>query len=598
MRDGRCFLCSGGLSAELVPLTGDAQVFARFAGQTVKIEGHEVAGRIEEAKLTHSVGAETAANPEASRFAAVFAAISARGAALMEVPNVVSVRPGYRRTAGHLTNEPAVVVTVRGKLPVADLASGTILPKRIGEVPVDVMAADPLETLQEQAVGAEAAAAAPVPGTTAIWRAVLSDVPLPEAAEAAQKIGYKKPTNVTLDACKVRDVLCHVGPDAGWPTLITFLSDTRTSLTVTMYEMTADYIVDELAAIGQGTKADLALVLQEDANETASVARLRTAWDGTRFTYAKAVVSGPKKVFANSFHSKVAVRDHTTMWLSSGNWSPHSQPQVPAGPNPTIYRLGNREWHVVINDAVLSGIFEKFIMYDLETAADIASEETAPLMPELFVPESAFLELEATAVQPAPFAPKRIIRSKAEPAISVQPLMTPDNYGQAILDLIGSARNSLFMQYSYIRGPKNNDLYRDLLKAVAERMKKGVDVRVIVDGRNEAPADVDLVLALGWDSARWRRQTSKVHNKGIIIDGQKTVVGSQNWSSDGTQINRDASLVFDDRDIAGYYDNVFQFDWANLTKPIGTQEMAPIIAQPQEPTPVGMVRVPWNAWYG
>jgi phosphatidylserine/phosphatidylglycerophosphate/cardiolipin synthase-like enzyme len=138
------------------------------------------------------------------------------------------------------------------------------------------------------------------------------------------------------------------------------------------------------------------------------------------------------------------------------------------------------------------------------------------------------------------------VRTASEPLIPVQPLMTPDNYGKAILDLIGGAKTSLFMQYSYIRGPKNNDLYRELLKAVASRMHHGVDVRVIVDGRNEADEDVDLVLALGWDSSRWRRQISAVHNKGIIVDGCKTVVGSQNWSSDGTQINRDASLIFDD----------------------------------------------------
>ncbi|MGO7608351.1 phospholipase D-like domain-containing protein [Rhizobium ruizarguesonis] len=577
---------------------GKAEAFARLTGQTVSIEGCEMAGRIEDVKLASSVDAETTESAKASTFAAVFAAIHAKGDALLGVPNVVSVRPGYRRAAGHLTNEPAVVVTVRAKLSDTDLASEAILPRRIGDVPVDIVVADPLEILQAQTVSAEAAASAFIPGMTETWQAVLSNAPIPETGEAGQRIGYKKPTNVTLDTCQVRDVLCHVGPDASWPTLSTFLQDTKSSLTVTMYEMTAEYIVDELAAVGQRTNANLALVLQEDANETASVDRLRTAWKGTRFTYAKAVVSGPEKVFANSFHSKVAVRDGKAMWLSSGNWSPHSQPQVPPGPNPTIYRLGNREWHVVINDAVLSGIFENFIKYDLKTATDIASEAAVPFMPELFVAESAFLELEAAALQAAPFAPKRIFRSNAEPAIPVQPLMTPDNYGQAILELIDSAKNTLFMQYSYIRGPKNNDLYRDLLGAVAGRMKKGIDVRVIVDGRNEAAADVDLVLALGWDSARWRRQTSKVHNKGIIVDGRKTLVGSHNWSSDGTQINRDASLLFDDGEIAHYYDNVFQFDWANLTKPIGTQEMAPVIAEPEQSTPPGMVRVPWNTWYG
>lgn len=605
IRNDRCFLKSSGLSAELIPASGDAGTLSRLAGQTVRITGQQkAAARIEQARLAPDAPPAAEAMLANSAFAAVFAAIDAQGAALRAAPNVVAVRPGYRRVAGHLTAEPAVVVTVREKLPREDLKPDAILPQTVGGVSVDVVVADPLEMLQAglgRAGRAEAAAAAAVPAVdaTAIWRTVLSGARTPEAAAADQKIGYKKPKNVTLDACKVRDVLCHIGPDAGWPTLCAFLQDTKSSLTVTMYELTADHIVKELVALGRDkSKAEMALVLQENANEVASVAKLRKAWDKKRFTYAKAVVSGPHRIFANSFHTKVAVRDGKTMWLSSGNWSPHSQPEVPPGVNPTIYRLGNREWHVVINDVKLSTIFEKFIKYDLETAADVAAEEAAPLMPELFVPESAFLQLEAAAVQPAPFTPKHIVRGNSEPAIDVQPLMTPDNYGPAILDLIGKAKTTLFMQYSYVRGPKNNDLYRDLLKAVADRMKKGVDVRVIVDGRNESNDDVDLVLALGWDSSRWRRQTSAVHNKGIIVDGQTTVVGSQNWSSDGTQINRDASLVFDDREIATYYNTVFQFDWTNLTKPIGTQEAVPIIAEATEPTPVGMVRIPWEAWYG
>jgi phosphatidylserine/phosphatidylglycerophosphate/cardiolipin synthase-like enzyme len=593
--EGRYFLRSGGLVAELVLAPGEAKHLAALVGHTVSFKGRQIEG----ARLVPgSATAEATSAPEQSRFASIFAAIDSRGADLMALPNVVSVRPGFRRVAGHLTSEPAVVVTVRRKLDADELEPATVVPKAIGNIPVDIVVADPLELIGEMGVRAESSAAAPALETTTIWREVLSDAPMAEAAEAAPKIGYKKPKDIELKPCKIRDVLCHVGPDAGWSTLKAFLLDTESSLSVTMYEMTADYIVKELTALGRDTpKAKLSLVLQENTNETASVTKLRKAWDKKRFTYAKAVISGPKQIFASSFHSKVAVQDSARMWLSSGNWSPHSQPQVPPGPNPTIYRLGNREWHAVVNDRTLSEIFQGFILYDLKTAAAVAEEELAPLMPELLVPESALVQPEAAVVQPAPFTPKHIVRTK-ETAIPVQPLMTPDNYGPAILDLIGSAKRTLFMQYSYIRGPKSKDLYLDLLKAVANRMKKGVDVRVIVDRRNQADADVDLVLALGWDSSRWRRQTSPVHNKGIIVDGKKTVVGSQNWSSDGTQVNRDASLIFDDSEIATYYNDVFQFDWANLTKPIGAQEMVPVIAQPGEPTPVGMVRVPWDAWYG
>ena len=96
----------------------------------------------------------------------------------------------------------------------------------------------------------------------------------------------------------------------------------------------------------------------------------------------------------------------------------------------------------------------------------------------------------------------------------------------------------------------------------------------------------------------FRRQTSKVHNKGILVDGNIAVVGSNNWSSDGTQYNRDASLVFHSRPIAQYFMEVFLFDWDNLSRSIGGgHEMTPELAPDSGPTPLGMVRIPWQAWF-
>src|SRR5262249_36567807 len=277
--DGRYVLKSGGITAQLEPVPGSAEALARRVGDVVRIAGRQTAARVDQAKLAADTEpqAEAAADPAYARFAAVFAAIDAKGAALLAKPNVVGMRPGFRRVAGRLTGEPAVVVTVRRKLPPEELGAGEDLPRTVADLPVDVVVASPLETLSAGARGAggpAAAAAAGMPAVeaTAIWRAVLSGSVMPEAAEAAQQIGYKKPKTVKLDASKVRDVLCHIGPDAGWPTLRAFLQDTQSQLTVTMYELTADYIVKELTALGHDTpKAKMALVLQENANETASV---------------------------------------------------------------------------------------------------------------------------------------------------------------------------------------------------------------------------------------------------------------------------------------------------------------------------------------
>jgi phosphatidylserine/phosphatidylglycerophosphate/cardiolipin synthase-like enzyme len=84
------------------------------------------------------------------------------------------------------------------------------------------------------------------------------------------------------------------------------------------------------------------------------------------------------------------------------------------------------------------------------------------------------------------------------------------------------------------------------------------------------------------------------HNKGILVDG-KTVLGSHNWTGDGTTFNRDASLIFNDPDISNYYEQLFLHDWEHLSFSDAPElrEMARI-AGPNEPTPPGMVRVPWD----
>jgi phosphatidylserine/phosphatidylglycerophosphate/cardiolipin synthase-like enzyme len=55
----------------------------------------------------------------------------------------------------------------------------------------------------------------------------------------------------------------------------------------------------------------------------------------------------------------------------------------------------------------------------------------------------------------------------------------------------------------------------------------------------------------------------------MIVDGKRVLLGSHNWSKPGVTLNRDASLIFDDEEIAGYYADAFEIDWnrANRLKP-------------------------------
>jgi phosphatidylserine/phosphatidylglycerophosphate/cardiolipin synthase-like enzyme len=99
----------------------------------------------------------------------------------------------------------------------------------------------------------------------------------------------------------------------------------------------------------------------------------------------------------------------------------------------------------------------------------------------------------------------------------------------------------------------------------------------------------------GFDTSKTKvRVQTNCHTKGIIIDGETAVVGSHNWTRAGTTLNRDASLIFFDPDIARYYQDLFLFDWNRIAN-VGIDESlpAPEAVRPEEGRiEPGMVKLP------
>ena len=548
-----------------VRLEGAREKFAPLDGLFTTVSGEQSGDTILGAAPALQPEAAEAASDGAERFEPVIAEIRARSESLSSIPGVLGARPGYRTADGELTEEPAVIIITRpGETPGA-------IPWE-SEIPYEVRTAS-----AQEVVGGLLPLSA--------WEGVT-----PEARPAI-KYTPPDPEVVSLREVTVRNVTCHVGPDSGWSTLKSFLEGTTERLSVAMYEFYADHIIETMTSLGAETDATLNMILQVSSNDEAIEETLRGSWD-ERLSFTKASVSGPSRLFNNSYHTKVAVRDSSAFWLSSGNWSPNSQPLIAAGSEQVLYSKGNREWHVIIEDAELAGIFEKFIEHDISQASAADEPEAAQVLPDLLIPESS-LQPEAAVIQPRPFNP-RTFAATGNP-VRVRPLMSPDNYADEILRLIREAEQSLYLQFSYIRQP-STEKFDQIISAIGQKMRDGLDVRVLV-GSNQNQEHSDILLARrGWKRSMFRRQTSKVHNKGILIDGKIAVVGSNNWSSDGTQYNRDASLVFFSRPITRYYTEVFLFDWDNLSRSIASShEAAPVLAPESGPTPLGMVRVPWRS---
>ncbi|MGA0568446.1 phospholipase D-like domain-containing protein [Rathayibacter sp. KR2-224] len=520
-----------------------------------------------------------------------------------ELPGVLSVRAGFRMRDGWITGERAVVVTVAPVRP-AGTSAVTTLPTEVGGVPVDVRTASSAKAAQLTGVstrtaGGEQRRLAPDQGAVPVFpteHAIASDQhatyeavaatgagaatvtghPLQtDAAATKERIDYTAPSGEPLQPVS-GDIQLELSasPDAGWPVLAQFLSGTQKTLTVGLYDFTSAHVLTrfEQAAAGKG----VVFVLDHPAkNPTAdqtdddTVAALRSSL-GTGFDQAWALERADPHaaawIYPSAYHIKVAVRDSSAVWLSSGNWNNSNQPDidpvhVPA--DAAEARTRDRDWHVVIHDETLANVFEAYLKHD----HTVASQHQAAS------PASAALDavqLVQPLVQTPPFknftAPETLTDH-----MTITPVLTPDPgvYADAVRSLIESATASLHLQFQYIEPPSTKTAasagFSALIDAVIARQNAGVEVHIIMS-QYETAGYLEQLQQLGLDVVHNVKLQNNVHNKGIVVDGARTLVSSQNWSTAGTLQNRDAGVIIDSARVAAYFDAIFQHDWENLAR--------------------------------
>jgi hypothetical protein len=307
-------------------------------------------------------------------------------------PGVLVVREGFAFRNGWITPDPAVVVIHEG--PAGATASDLGLPAQVGTFPVEIRPAGPWDVAEAR------------DGL--------------ESLEGVPRTSYRRPTEFALEEVDEKmTVICHVSPDAGWPTLSDFLKGTKSALTIGMYDFTAPHIIDGVIEAVEDEPRRLTVVMQEgetlggkpdDIPEEKTIERYQDEL-GSRFDHAPASV-GAGHQFASAYHIKVAVRDSKAFWLSSGNWQTSNQPNHGIAVGETSWDLllrHNREWHVVIENAKLAHQFENFIRYDLENAkADSAPEAVVAGGPFFLVDEA--VEERVPAGKPTYFAPLKVSR--------------------------------------------------------------------------------------------------------------------------------------------------------------------------------------------
>lgn len=280
-------------------------------------------------------------------------------------------------------------------------------------------------------------------------------------------------------------------PDDGASVILDELAEADRTIDVTVYLLTADYVVDALGiAVERGVR--VRVILEPDpygggGDVEADAAQLRALGAAVRF-------SG-KDVRFN--HIKTIVVDDRVALVSSVNLTG-------AGIS------GNRELGVV------------------STEPDVVATAAA-----LFAADWA-----------------------GEPFTDPSPLVvSPLNSRETAEGLIRSAERTIDVYAEVIRDEAVVGLLMD-------RSADGVAVRVIVPDE-VAPDDAEVYAELGRSGVEVRTMgTPYQHAKMILVDGERALIGSINWTATSMDQNREAGIVVGDALSTARLAAVFAGDWA------------------------------------
>lgn len=475
-------------------------------------------------------------------------------AEFLKRPEVLNVRLGYRFEKGWITRERALVVTVDAKKTQFDLRrqGRSALPQTFAGYPVQLTG----PTLRELVGGAS-------PQTSEF-------LSLSEGLNF-NEIVYTPPNQPLETINEHMKLRLHISPDAGWPCLSEFLGRTNERLVIGMYDFGAQHILN--AILAKPALKEVVLVMQrgesigtgtkKDDLPDADVAQRLSDQFGKKFHFGWVKLGIKNGWVANSYHIKVAVRDSKAFWLSSGNWQSSNQPEVDlkGSTDYSYLKNYNREWHAVVEHEALAKTFEAYLRNDLKKGSSPDFVEALAALPNIAVP---VLEARRRAFGPnvTYFEPLEL-----DEVVKVTPLLTPDNYFDAAIALVKSAKKEILLQNQTFNAPaEHQDKLAELVGLIREKQQR-IPVRIVfrVLMESDARRNLEALLDMGFDPEQLRVQTN-LHTKGIIVDGKKVLLGSQNISASGVSINRDASLLFEHEGIAQYFRDIFEHDWENLAQ--------------------------------
>lgn len=388
-------------------------------------------------------------------------------------------------------------------------------------------------------------------------------------------------------------------PDNSLPLILSAIENARQSLLINVYELASPEVAQALInQINRGLHVE---ILQEGE----PVGGISASSRGLHAQIAQAMEAHPgccrygemHKSAGNARrfhfdHAKYIVIDQSALMVGSENYSPGGQPEPGT--------QGNRGWEVLVFDAQPAHWFAQMFALDSD-----------PRQPDIV----SLLSAKHTFAIPTSFMPSTSGKTgRVNPMLSAsdgQILTSPDTSLKGLLGLIQSARQTLDIeQMSFNMNWGNSS--SPLFDAIVAAARRGVRIRILLndeyafsngggnrgdtdgsDGTGDDPMNAygtstngktttnrktvaaltqiarQEHLALDARIANLRAMgVSYIHNKGMIVDGNVTLISSINWTQNAVTNNREAALALKSPQVAAYFGQAFNQDWTRSSNSV------------------------------
>ena len=358
-------------------------------------------------------------------------------------------------------------------------------------------------------------------------------------------------------------VSASIGPDTSFNDLMHWIGGAETSIHLHIYQfMSPDLTTALLESINRGVSVTILLeegILDGSSTKNKQKGHAQTLHDaGATVLWMEdpSLISSPYSYI----HSKVAVRDTESVWISSGNWKDTSLP--PDG-------VGNREWSVIVNSNSFAELVLSRLSWDEnENHLHISphSSNHAPTFDwEMEDATGGSFQETSTQSYSGPF--------------EMQLMTCPDDCVDGIIEMIESADSTIELSLQYL----DLDWYwgfgdNPIIEAIYQAAQRGVQVRLLLNGFyadiDDEIRDAVNLFNTNWNATEgldvtarlmaWSDTITKLHNKGAIIDGESVLIGSMNWGSSAALRNREMGVLIHGQELASEYLQSFDEDWSRL----------------------------------